>query len=81
MADRQRMWPWADHVIFWGLNVGAGSFIAVLIFVGTSAGSSAFAHPVSFTAPIMGLSALLAIVTYSMRLAAAPATVRAPAPA
>jgi hypothetical protein len=81
MADRPRVWPWADHVIFWGLNVGAASFIAVLIFVGTSAGSSAFAHPVSYTAPIMGLSALLAIVTYSMRLAAAPETMRAPAPA
>jgi hypothetical protein len=81
MANRPRVWPWADHVIFWGLNVGAASFIAVLIFVGTSAGSAAFAHPVAFTAPIMGLSALLAIVTYSMRLAAAPATMRAPASA
>jgi hypothetical protein len=81
LADRPRMWPWADHVIFWGLNVGAASFIAVLVFVGTSAGSAAFAHPVAFTAPIMGLSVLLAIVTYSMRLAAAPATMRAAAPA
>ena len=81
MANRPRVWPWADHVIFWGLNVGAASFIAVLIFVGTSAGSAAFAHPVAFTAPIMGLSVLLAIVTYSIRLAASPATMRAPAPA
>jgi hypothetical protein len=69
----------ADHVIFWGLNIGAASFIAVLIFVGTSAGSTAFAHPVAFTAPIMGLSVLLAIVTYEMRLMAAPAAIRAPA--
>ena len=81
MADRPRVWPWADHVIFWGLNVGAASFIAVLIFVGTSAGSAQFAHPVAFTAPIMGLAVLLAIVTYEMRLAAAPASLRAPAPA
>jgi len=81
LADRPRVWPWADHVIFWGLNVGAASFIAVLIFVGTSAGSAAFSHPVAFTAPIMGLSALLAIVTYEMRVAGAPATMRAPAPA
>src|SRR2546425_915000 len=81
LAERPRVWPWADHVIFWGLNVGAASFIAVLIFVGTSAGSAAFSHPVAFTAPIMGLSALLAIVTYEMRLAGAPATMRAPAPA
>ena len=81
MADRPRVWPWADHVIFWGLNIGAASFIAVLIFVGTSAGSAAFAHPVAFTAPIMGLSVLLAIVTYEMRLAGAPAPMRVPAPA
>ena len=81
LADRPRVWPWADHVIFWGLNVGAASLIAVLIFVGTSAGSAAFSHPVAFTAPIMGLSALLAIVTYEMRLAGAPATMREPAPA
>jgi len=81
LADRPRVWPWADHVIFWGLNIGAASFIAVLIFVGTSAGSSPFSHPVAFTAPIMGLSVLLAIVTYEMRLAGAPAPMRVPAPA
>src|SRR4029077_21892 len=76
-----RTWPWADHVIFWGLNIGAASFVAVLLTAGSSAGSAAFAHPVAFTAPIMGLSVLLGIVTYSMRLMAAPETMRAPAPA
>jgi hypothetical protein len=75
-ADRPRVWPWADQLIFWGLNIGAASFIAVLLFVGTSAGQGAFAHPVAFTAPVMGLSALLGIATFFMRLrepAAAPA--------
>jgi hypothetical protein len=76
-----RTWPWADHVIFWGLNIGAASFVAVLLTAGTSAGSGAFAHPVAFTAPIMGLSVLLGIVTYSMRLMAAPQAIRVPAPA
>ena len=80
-ADRPRVWPWADHVIFWGLNVGVLSFTAVLVFVGSSTGAAAFAHPVAYTAPIMGLSVLLAIVTYSMRLMAAPQVMRAPAPA
>ena len=80
-ASSQRVWPWADHVIFWGLNIGAASFIAVLLTVGSSAGASPFSHPVAFTAPIMGLSALLAIATYQMRLASAPAPMRAPAPA
>jgi hypothetical protein len=76
-----RTWPWADHVIFWGLNIGAASFVAVLLTAGSSAGSGPFAHPVAFTAPIMGLSVLLGIVTYSIRLANAPAAIRAPAPA
>jgi hypothetical protein len=77
-----RTWPWADHVIFWGLNFGAASFVAVLLTAGTSAGTGPFGHPVAFTAPIMGLSVLLGIVTYSMRLMNAPATtMRAPAPA
>src|SRR2546426_2044175 len=81
MAGLPRVWPWADHVIFCGLNVGAAAFIAVLVFVGTSAGSAAFSHPVAFAAPIMGLSVLLAIATFSLRLAGAPETMRAPAAA
>lgn len=71
-ADRPRAWPWADDVIFWGLNLGVVSFIAVLLIVGSSAGSAPFAHPVSYTAPIMGLSALLGIVTLWMRLRSTP---------
>ena len=80
-AGLPRVWPWADDVIFWGLNIGAAAFIAVLIFVGTSAGAGPFSHPVAFTAPIMGLSVLLAIVTFSLRLASAPQMMRAPAAA
>jgi len=70
-ANGPRTWPWADHVIFWGLNLGAASFIAVLFFVGSGEGAKPFTHPVSYTAPIMGLSALLGIVTLAMRLGAA----------
>lgn len=80
-ADRPRVWPWADHVVFWGLNVGVLSFTAVLVFVGSSSGAAAFSHPVAYTAPIMGLSALLGIVTFSLRLASSPAPMRAPAAA
>ncbi len=72
-AGRPRTWPWADHVIFWGLNVGAAAFIAVLIVVGSGEGKGAFTHPVAFVAPIMGLSALLGVATYLMRLMGAPA--------
>ena len=78
-ADRRRVWPWADHVIFWGLNVGAAAFIAVLIFIGSGEGKAAFTHPVAFVAPIMGLSVLLGIATLLMRLQGEPAMASAPA--
>ena len=51
----------------------------VLLTVGSSAGAGPFGHPVAFTAPIMGLAVLLGIVTFSMRLAGAPAMATAPA--
>jgi hypothetical protein len=75
-ADRPRTWPWADNVIFWGLNVGAAAFIAVLLVVGSGEGARPFMHPVAFVAPIMGLSALLGIVTYLMRLGWVPGSLR-----
>jgi hypothetical protein len=68
-----RTWPWADDVIFWGLNVGTAAFIAVLIIVGSGEGRPAFTHPVAFVAPIMGLAALLGIVTYLVRMLGMPA--------
>ena len=71
---RARTWPWADQVIFWGLNLGAAAFIAVLIIVGSGEGRPAFTHPVAFVAPIMGLSALLGIATYLVRMIGIPAT-------
>jgi hypothetical protein len=80
-ADRPRAWPWADNVIFWGLNIGAAAFMAVLIFAGSGEGAKPFTHPVSFVAPIMGLAALLGIATFSVRLSNAPAAMRAPSPA
>ena len=76
-ADRPRLWPWADHVIFWGLNLGAAAFIIVLITAGSGEGAKPFTHPVAFVAPIMGLSALLGVATYLMRLMGAPAALSA----
>ena len=68
LGDRLHAWPWADNVIFWGLNIGAASFIAVLLTAGSGEGKAAFSNPVAFTAPIMGLSALLGIATLLRRL-------------
>ena len=80
-ADRPRAWPWADQLIFWGLNIGAIGFVAVLLIAGSGEGAKPFTHPVSFIAPIMGLAALLGIATFSIRLSNAPAAIRAPSPA
>jgi hypothetical protein len=80
-ADRPRAWPWADQLIFWGLNIGAVGFVAVLIIAGSGEGAKPFTHPVSFIAPIMGLAALLGIATFSIRLSNAPAAMREPSPA
>ena len=73
VPERPRVWPWADDVIFWGLNVGAAAFIAVLIIIGSGEAKPAFTHPVAFVAPIMGLAALLGIVTYLVRMLGMPA--------
>jgi hypothetical protein len=79
--SRPRAWPWADNLIFWGLNIGAAGFIATLLIAGSGEGAKPFTHPVAFVAPIMGLAALLGIVTFEMRLASAPAAMREPSPA
>jgi hypothetical protein len=78
-----RVWPWADNLIFWGLNIGAASFIAVLLTVGSGyTAPGPFQHPVAYTASLMGLSALLGIATLQQRLRAArPSTQMAAAPA
>lgn len=78
-AEEARPWSWADNVIFWGLNVGAAAFVFVLITVGSGEGAKPFTHPVSFTAPIMGLSALLGVATLLMRLQGARAMETTPA--
>jgi len=77
--DGSRSWPWADSVIFWGLNLGATAFIVVLLTIGSGEAKAAFSHPVAFTAPIMGLSALLGIATLLTRLQGATAVAVAPA--
>ena len=80
-ADRPRAWPWADQLIFWGLNIGVAGFVAVLLIAGSGEGAKPFTNPVSFVAPIMGLAALLGIATFSIRLSNAPEAMREPSPA
>ena len=68
LTAEERGWSWADNVIFWALNLGAAAFVFVLITVGSGEGAKPFTHPVSFTAPIMGLAALLGVLTLLTRL-------------
>lgn len=72
-AERRGVLPWADDVIFWGLNAGVAAFILVLL-----ANITFFER---FTAPVMGLAILLALVTFTLRLWARPSTTRVPAAA
>ena len=55
-------WAWADHVVFWLLNLGAIGFISVLVFAGYDS------DLVKVTAPVMGVGALLGILVFSLRL-------------
>ncbi len=61
---RRGFWPWADHVLFWGMNVGLVGFVVGLIQ------QEAILKQI-FT-PIMGGSILLGLLTYTIRLSARP---------
>jgi hypothetical protein len=56
----RRLWPWADHALFWGMNVGAVGFV-----VGLAQKSALIKQTFS---PIMGTAILIAIVVYTLRL-------------
>lgn len=60
LAERRSLWPWADHVLFWGMNVGAIGFITILLM------DVRILERV-FT-PIMSLSILLGLLTYGLRM-------------
>jgi hypothetical protein len=58
--ERRAFWPWADDVLFWGMNIGLLGFVVSLI------ANLEFLEPV-FT-PLMGLSILVALVAYALRM-------------
>lgn len=71
VAQRERVWPWADAVIFWAMNLGWVGFAVVELLGATSL--------VRIFTPIMGISLLVAVAAYWMRLAG-PAEAPVPAP-
>jgi len=62
-ADR-RIWPWADHVVFWGITLAVAAFTVALLANATGA--------FAFITPVLGASIFVGIVTHTMRLRSAP---------
>jgi hypothetical protein len=58
--ERRSFWPWADDVLFWGMNLGLIGFVLSLL------SNSRQFEP--YVTPIMGGSILVALLTYSIRL-------------
>jgi hypothetical protein len=58
--ERRSFWPWVDDVLFWGMNFGMVGFVISLLL-------DARLLERVFT-PIMGLSILLALLTYTIRM-------------
>jgi hypothetical protein len=69
--ERRAIWPWAEDVLFWGMNIGVLGFIITLL-------SGVLVLERVFT-PIMGLSILLGLLVYAMRMRApsVPASAKA----
>ncbi len=60
--DRPQIWPWAEQVIFWVLNVALAGFVLSLITQAQWAEK--------FFTPFQGLAILIGIVAFSLRLSA-----------
>jgi hypothetical protein len=58
--ERRSFWPWADDILFWGMNFGMVGFVISLLL-------DARILERIFT-PIMGASILLALLTYTLRM-------------
>jgi hypothetical protein len=70
---RREIWAWADHVIFWGVSLAVAAFTLAILFDVPEA--------FKFITPVLGISILIGIITYTMRLQAAKAPAAPLAPA
>jgi hypothetical protein len=62
--ERRTLWPWAEDVLFWGMNIGVTGFLIALL-------SGVLVLEKIFT-PIMGVSILLGLLTYGLRMRTPP---------
>ena len=58
--DQASRWPWADQLVFWGVNLG------LVIFLGGLIGDVVILKRIG--APLMGLALLLGLATFASRL-------------
>jgi hypothetical protein len=58
--ERRSFWPWADHVVFWGISLGALTLTLALLLDQEQL--------LPFITPILGLSILTGVITHSVRL-------------
>lgn len=58
--NRRHFWPWVDHLLFWGMNLGLAGFVVGMILQSPEI-KRAFS-------PIIGISILITILAYSIRL-------------
>ena len=60
----RRVWPWADEVVFWGLNIAVAAFTVALVTAATDL--------YKFITPVLGISLIVGIAVNTVRLWAAP---------
>jgi len=59
-ARRRSIWPWADHVVFWGTNVAVAAFTAAILLEADDW--------FRVITPVLGVSLLVGIATFTARL-------------
>jgi hypothetical protein len=58
--DRLRVWPWADHVLFWGMNLAVAAFSVAIL----AEADDLF----RFITPVLGISVLVGVAAHSARM-------------
>ena len=69
-ADGSRFWPWAEHVVFWVMNVALIGFVITLL-ANQQWGEK-------FFVPFQGTAILIGILVYSIRLSQTPTAAPSP---
>ena len=73
--EKRSIWPWADHVVFWGITLGVAAFTIAMLLEADDL--------FKLITPVLGVSILVGVVVHTIRLQAAgrtaPEQVRSPA--